>query len=67
MSYEIKKKIGTRVELAKLVLNATDPYENFLLKVMYTDKANFHMKGHVNRHTFFIWEQKQPQVIYQQV
>ena len=52
VSFTFYKK---NVDFANLMLNATD--NNFFTA---TNEANFHMHGHVNRHSCRIWEQEKP-------
>uniref|UniRef100_A0AAF5DTL0 Tc1-like transposase DDE domain-containing protein n=1 Tax=Strongyloides stercoralis TaxID=6248 RepID=A0AAF5DTL0_STRER len=36
---------------------------NFHRSIYYSDKAVFHLNGHVNKHDYFIWATKNPNVI----
>jgi hypothetical protein len=56
-----------RQQLAIEMLDRTDQNTNYLSNAMFSDKANFHTCGKVNRHNIRIWGSEHPHSVREHV
>ena len=57
----------TRTDFASFMLNAIDDNPTLLKRVLFSDKATFHINGVVNRHNCRIWGSEQPNIVHEHV